>query len=77
MEKNNQQNIDYIINKIHEIGQKEPNGKRFRIRYGKLREACSQEFEGVSLLLKTMKQQGLIEYEGKIIMADNAIVTLL
>jgi len=77
MEKNNQQNIDLIVEKIHEIGQKEPTGRRYRIRYGKLREACAQHFEGMSLLLKTMKQQGLIDYEGIIVMADNAIVTLL
>jgi len=75
--KSNQQNIDLIIAKIKEIGQKEPSGRRYRIRYGKLREACAQDFEGLSILLKTMKKQEIVAYDGQIIMADSAIVTLL
>lgn len=58
-------------------GEKEPNGKRYRILFGPLREACAHKFEGISLLLKTMKKQGLVDFEGPVVIDDNAVITLL
>lgn len=58
-------------------GEAEPNGNRYRIRFGALREAGAQKFEGLSLLLKSMKKNGRVAYEGPILMDSAAIITLL
>ena len=42
---------------------KEKNGK---LGYKALQELCGNEFEGVRLILKKMKEKGLVSYEGMI-----------
>lgn len=58
-------------------GEKEPNGPRYRIRYKTLREASAHQLEGLSLLLKTMKSNGIVSYDGVVVVDDNAVITLL
>lgn len=36
------------------------------LNYRKLQELCENEFEGVRLILKKLKDKGLVEYEGMI-----------
>lgn len=42
---------------------KENDGK---LGYKALQELCGDEFEGVRLILKKMKEKGLVSYEGMI-----------
>ena len=42
---------------------KEKEGK---MGYKELQIACEDEFEGVRLILKKMKEKGIVEYEGMI-----------
>ena len=42
---------------------KENDGK---LGYKALQELCAEEFEGVRLILKKMKEKGLVSYEGMI-----------
>ena len=46
------------------------------ISYGDLQKACENEFEGVRLILKKMKERGLLEYEG-VIPGFNSEITLV
>ena len=48
----------FIFNKL-----KEKEGK---IAYKELQILCEDEFEGVRLILKKMKEKGIVEYEGMI-----------
>ena len=47
------------------------------MRFGDLREAGAQKFEGLSLLLKSMKKNGRVTYDGNILVDSAAVVTLL
>jgi len=46
----------FIIEKL-----KENNGN---INYRKLQDLCAEEFEGVRLILKKLKEKGFVDYEG-------------
>ena len=46
-----------------------------RLRYRTLREATAQQLEGLPLVLKAMKAQGLVEYEGALVGDDLAVLT--
>ena len=48
----------FIIEKL-----KENEGS---LNYKQLQELCEDEFEGVRLILKKLKEKGLVEYEGMI-----------
>ncbi|NVM37804.1 MAG: hypothetical protein HWN81_19590 [Candidatus Lokiarchaeota archaeon] len=48
----------YIIEKL-----KENKGK---LNYKQLQTLCQDEFEGVRLILKKLKEKGIVEYEGMI-----------
>ncbi len=37
-----------------------------KIKYTELQRLCEEEFEGVRLILKKMKEKGLVDYEGNI-----------
>ena len=49
---------NFIINKLKENGG--------TLNYRKLQELCENEFEGVRLVLKKLKDKGLVDYEGMI-----------
>ncbi|MHA1776948.1 MAG: hypothetical protein DRO88_09495 [Promethearchaeia archaeon] len=36
------------------------------INYRKLQELCAEKFEGVRLILKKLKEKGLVDYDGMI-----------
>jgi len=55
---------NFILNILKEKG---------TIRYGELQKACENEFEGVRLILKKMKERGLVEYDGVIPGFDSEI----
>ncbi len=57
----------FILEKL-----KENNGK---LGYKALQELCANEFEGVRLILKKMKEKGLVDYEG-VIPGFSAEITL-
>jgi len=46
----------FIIEKL-----KENDGN---INYRKLQDLCAEEFEGVRLILKKLKEKGFVDYEG-------------
>jgi len=46
----------FIIEKL-----KENDGS---INYRKLQDLCAEEFEGVRLVLKKLKEKGFVDYEG-------------
>ena len=46
----------FIINKLQEN-----NGN---LNYRNLQDLCAEEFEGVRLILKKLKEKGLVDYEG-------------
>ncbi len=48
----------FIISKL-----KENNGK---LGYKALQELCAEEFEGVRLILKKLKDKGMVSFEGMI-----------
>lgn len=48
----------FIIEKL-----KEKEGK---LKYKELQALCENEFEGVRLILKKLKEKGIVEYEGMI-----------
>ena len=48
----------FIIEKL-----KENEGK---LNYKELQTLCQDEFEGVRLILKKLKEKGIVEYEGMI-----------
>jgi len=47
---------DFIIKKLEENGG--------RLNYKELKTLCQEEFEGVRLILKKMKEKMIVEYEG-------------
>jgi len=47
---------DFIIKKLEENGG--------RLNYKELQTLCQEEFEGVRLILKKMKEKMIVEYEG-------------
>ena len=49
---------NFIITKL-----KENDGK---LNYKELQILCQDEFEGVRLILKKLKEKGIVEYEGMI-----------
>ncbi|MFX0080891.1 MAG: hypothetical protein ACFE94_03975 [Candidatus Hodarchaeota archaeon] len=49
---------EFIIEKL-----KENEG---RLNYKELQTLCQDEFEGVRLILKKLKEKGLVDYEGMI-----------
>jgi hypothetical protein len=49
----------FIVETIKKNGE---DGKS--IIYKKLQDFCANEFEGVRLILKKMKEKGILEYEG-------------
>ncbi len=49
---------EFIIKKLEEN-----NG---RLNYKELQTLCQEEFEGVRLILKKMKEKRIVEYEGVI-----------
>lgn len=49
---------NFIITKL-----KENDGK---LNYKELQTLCQDEFEGVRLILKKLKEKGIVEYEGMI-----------
>lgn len=49
---------NFIITKL-----KENDGK---LNYKELQTLCQDEFEGVRLILKKLKEKGFVEYEGMI-----------
>jgi hypothetical protein len=52
---------EFIIKAIKEKGE---GGKS--IGYKALQTICQDEFEGVRLILKKMKEKGIVDYEGNI-----------
>ncbi|MFX1568229.1 MAG: hypothetical protein ACFFCV_07665 [Promethearchaeota archaeon] len=48
----------FIVKKLKEKGGK--------VNYKELQILCENEFEGVRLVLKKLKQKGIVEYEGMI-----------
>lgn len=46
----------FIIEKLKENGR--------NINYRKLQDLCAEEFEGVRLILKKLKEKGFVDYEG-------------
>ncbi len=51
----------FIIKSIKEKGK---DGKS--IGYKELQKICENEFEGVRLILKKLKEKGIVDYEGAI-----------
>jgi len=47
---------EFIIKKLEENGG--------RLNYKELQTLCQEEFEGVRLILKKMKEKMIVEYEG-------------
>ena len=48
----------FIIEKLKENGGS--------LNYRKLQDLCAEEFEGVRLILKKLKEKGFVDYEGVI-----------
>jgi hypothetical protein len=48
----------FIIEKLKE--------NKGRLNYKELQTLCQDEFEGVRLILKKLKEKGLVDYEGMI-----------
>ena len=46
----------FIIKKLEENGDK--------LNYRELQTLCQEEFEGVRLILKKLKEKGIVDYEG-------------
>ncbi|MGQ4873429.1 MAG: hypothetical protein ACP6IY_05070 [Promethearchaeia archaeon] len=46
------------------------------INYKELQQLCEDEFEGLRLILKKMKEKGIVHYEG-IMAALNSDITLI
>lgn len=61
---------------MEEHGAAQPDGSKV-IQYKKLNEICEQEFEGLRLLLKSMKTKKIVNYAGVICMDPSAMITLL
>ena len=51
-------------------------GNGGKLNYKTLQDLCAEEFEGVRLILKKLKEKGLVEYEG-IIPGFSAEITLI
>ena len=49
---------EFIIEKLKENDRS--------LDYRKLQDLCAEEFEGVRLILKKLKEKGLVDYEGVI-----------
>jgi len=49
---------NFIIEKLKEKGG--------RLNYKELQTLCQDEFEGVRLILKKLKEKGIVDYEGVI-----------
>ena len=47
-----------------------------KINYRELQQLCEEEFEGVRLILKKLKERGLVDYEGAIPGFSSEIVLL-
>ncbi|MHA1914390.1 MAG: hypothetical protein ACW986_10700 [Promethearchaeota archaeon] len=58
----------FIVEKLQEEGGK--------IAYKRLQELCEDEFEGVRLILKKLKEKGIVDYEG-VIPGFSAEITLV
>jgi hypothetical protein len=58
----------YIVEKLQEEGG--------RMDYKRLQQFCEDEFEGVRLVLKKLKEKGLVDYEG-VIPGFSAEISLL
>eukprot|EP00695_Tsukubamonas_globosa_P003704 TRINITY_DN785_c0_g1_i1.p1 TRINITY_DN785_c0_g1~~TRINITY_DN785_c0_g1_i1.p1 ORF type:complete len:83 (-),score=9.00 TRINITY_DN785_c0_g1_i1:93-341(-) len=76
LEKQNKEYMAFILEQIQSHGEPDASGKK-RIVYKKLNELCEQKFEGLRLLLKTMKKNKQVNYDGVICMDPNAFITLL
>ncbi len=63
-------NIDekFIVEKLNESGK--------TMNYRKLQNLCEDKFEGVRLVLKKLKEKGIVDYEG-VIPAFNSDIKLL
>ena len=59
---------DFIIAKLKENGG--------TLGYKALQDLCAEEFEGVRLILKKLKEKGIVDYEG-MIPGFSAEITLL
>ena len=55
----------FIIDKLEENGGS--------LEYKKLQSLCEDEFEGVRLILKKLKEKGFVFYEGMMPMYDSII----
>ena len=49
---------EFIIQKLKE--------NKSRMNYKQLQTLCQDEFEGVRLILKKLKEKGIVDYEGMI-----------
>lgn len=62
---------EFVLNAIKTQGD---GGKT--IKYKKLQEICANEFEGVRLILKKMKEKGLLDYDGGAVPGFSSTITL-
>jgi hypothetical protein len=62
---------NFIVDAIKKQGE---GGKT--IAYKKLQDICAEQFEGVRLILKKLKEKGIVEYDG-MIPSFNSQITLL
>ena len=44
-----------------------------KMNYKELNQICGEKFEGVRLVLKKLKENGIVEYDGVIPMFDSSI----
>ena len=51
---------EFILNAIRE------NGVDGKIEYKQLQDLCANQFEGVRLILKKLKEKGLVDFEGSV-----------
>ena len=58
----------FIISKLNE--------HKGLLNYKALQEYCAEEFEGVRLILKKLKEKGIVDYEG-VIPGFSAEITLI
>ncbi len=58
----------FIVEKLNESGK--------TINYRKLQSLCEEKFEGVRLVLKKLKEKGIVDYDG-VIPAFNSEIKLL
>ena len=51
---------EFILNAIRE------NGVDGKFEYKQLQDLCANQFEGVRLILKKLKEKGLVDFEGSV-----------